>query len=169
MSRRYLLDANPLIEAKNRYYGFDICPGFWQAVLTQHAAKRVFSIDRIESELQEQKDELSQWVKEQVPETFFKKTKDKSVVDEFQEMVKWVYSVQRFTPAAKSSFASGADGWVVAYAKVNDLTVVTHEQYAAEAKRTVPIPNLCLEFRVAYVNTFEMLRELGEGFVRRPK
>lgn len=24
----YLLDANVLIEAKNRYYGFDIAPGF---------------------------------------------------------------------------------------------------------------------------------------------
>ncbi|PMD04330.1 DUF4411 family protein, partial [Brevibacterium paucivorans] len=25
----YLLDANVLIEAKNRYYAFDIAPGFW--------------------------------------------------------------------------------------------------------------------------------------------
>jgi hypothetical protein len=28
VSRRYLLDANAFIEASNRYYGFDICPGF---------------------------------------------------------------------------------------------------------------------------------------------
>ena len=33
MSNRYLLDANPFIEAKNRYYGFDICPGFWTAII----------------------------------------------------------------------------------------------------------------------------------------
>ena len=46
-SRPLLLDANPLIEAKNRYYAFDICPGFWTSILTQHAEKRVFSIDRI--------------------------------------------------------------------------------------------------------------------------
>ena len=26
---RYLLDANVFIEAKNRYYGFDFCPAFW--------------------------------------------------------------------------------------------------------------------------------------------
>ncbi len=26
---RYLLDANVFIEAKNLYYAFDICPGFW--------------------------------------------------------------------------------------------------------------------------------------------
>ncbi len=26
----YLFDANVFIEAKNRYYAFDICPGFWE-------------------------------------------------------------------------------------------------------------------------------------------
>lgn len=26
---QYLLDANVFIEAKNRYYGFDFCPAFW--------------------------------------------------------------------------------------------------------------------------------------------
>lgn len=25
----YLLDANTLIEAKNRYYQMSICPGYW--------------------------------------------------------------------------------------------------------------------------------------------
>jgi hypothetical protein len=25
----YLLDANVFIEAKNRYYGLDFAPGFW--------------------------------------------------------------------------------------------------------------------------------------------
>lgn len=25
----YLIDSNVLIEAKNRYYAFDIAPGFW--------------------------------------------------------------------------------------------------------------------------------------------
>lgn len=27
---RYLLDANIFIEAKNRYYGLDFCPAFWE-------------------------------------------------------------------------------------------------------------------------------------------
>lgn len=25
----YLIDSNAFIESKNRYYAFDICPGFW--------------------------------------------------------------------------------------------------------------------------------------------
>ena len=62
-----------------------------------------------------------------------------------------------------------ADGWVLAYAKVNNLIVVTHEEYAPDAKRKVPMPNVCLEFDIEYVDTFAMLRELGEKFVRSTK
>jgi hypothetical protein len=169
VSRRYLLDANAFIEAKNRYYGFDICPGFWSSLIVQNAAKRIFSIDRIENELKEQDDEVKNWVVNRVPDTFFKKTEDQAVIDKFQEMVIWVYAQTQFNDAAKSEFASVADGWVLAYAATNGLVVVTHEQLAPDAKRTVPIPNVCVEFEIDYVNTFEMLRELGEKFVRRKK
>ncbi len=169
MSRRFLLDANAFIEAKNRYYGFDICPGFWTSLLIQNAAKRIFSIDRIEAELKEQNDEVKDWVENKVPIGFFKKTEDQAVIDKFQEMVNWVYAQAQFTDAAKSEFASVADGWVLAYSGTNGLVVVTHEQFAPDAKRKVPIPNVCVEFEIEFVNTFEMLRELGEKFVRRKK
>ena len=88
-------------------------------------------------------------------------------------MVTWVNSEPQFSPVAKTEFADVADGWVIAYAKANGLIVVTHEEYAPDAKKRVPIPNVCLEFDVGYVNTFDMLRELGIQFVlrtrRRPK
>lgn len=169
MSKQYVLDANPFIEAKNRYYGFDICPGFWTSLITQHNAKRVFSIDRIRDELAHQDDEIKDWIDGRVPDTFFKKTEDQAVVDKFQEMVQWVFSESQFTPPAKTEFASVADGWVMAYASVNDLIVVTHEEYAPDAKRKVPMPNVCVEFDIEYVNTFQMLRDLGEKFVRSTK
>ena len=169
MSKRYLLDANPFIEAKNRYYGFDICPGFWLSLLAQHAAKRIVSIDRVAGELKEQDDAVRDWVVNQAPDTFFKRTEDQAVIDRFQATVNWVYAQPQFTAAAKAEFASVADGWLVAYAAVNGMIVVTHEQYAPGAQRAVPIPNVCIEFNVEYVNTFEMLRDLGEKFVRRTK
>ncbi|MEO8495969.1 MAG: DUF4411 family protein [Planctomycetota bacterium] len=169
VSNRYVLDANPFIEAKNRYYGFDICPGFWTSLVTQHEAKRVFSIDRIRDELVQQDDEIKQWIEDRAPQTFFKKTEVQAVVDVFQRMMNWVYSEVQFTDAAKTEFASVADGWVIAYAVVNGLIVVTHEEYAPDAKRKVPIPNVCIEFDVEYVNTFEMLRDLRERFVRSTK
>lgn len=167
MSKGYVLDANPFIEGKNRYYAFDICPGFWSSLVTLHQAKQVFSIDRIRDELED--DELREWIETRTPDTFFKKTQDQAVVDAFQDMVNWVYSENQFATAAKMEFASVADGWVMAYASVNDLIVVTHEEYAPDAKRKVPMPNVCLEFGIEYVDTFQMLRNLGVKFVRSTK
>ncbi len=57
------------------------------------------------------------------------------------------------------------DGWLIAYAKVNGHIVVTHEEMAPRAKKTVPIPNVCIQFGVDYCNTFTMLRELQVRFV----
>lgn len=163
-SRPYVLDANIFIAAHQRYYGFNICPGFWRALEKQHAEKRLCSIDKVKSELLAAKDRPSDWVQASVPKTFFKGTADKAVIDEFREMVKWVQSESQYTPEAKAEFSNAADGWVIAYAKANGHMVVTHEEFAPESRRKVPMPNVCLEFAVKYCNTFEMLADLGIQF-----
>lgn len=173
-SKRYALDSSVFIEAKNRYYGFNLCPGYWNALIAQNKGKRVFSIDRVFSELANTKtgDELSDWAKNKVPETFFKETQDQAVVKAFREMFVWVQAEARFMPAAKAEFATVADGWLIAFAKVNGLIVVTHEEYAPKAQRRVPMPNVCLEFSVDYVDTFEMLEDLKVKFIlstKRPR
>jgi len=58
VSDRYVLDANVFIEAKNKYYGFDICPGFWTSLVELNGSNRVFSIDRIRRELIQQDDQI---------------------------------------------------------------------------------------------------------------
>lgn len=57
-SKQYLLDANVFIEAKNTYYGFVLCPGFWNALIVQHQKRNVFGIDRVLAELVDEADEL---------------------------------------------------------------------------------------------------------------
>lgn len=168
-NKGYVLDANVFIQASQRYYGLDVFPGFWQALIREHGKKRVFSIDRIKAELLASHDKLSEWAKDRAPVTFFKGTADEAVGAAFGEMVKWVQAESQFIPEAKAQFASAADGWVIAYAKANGLVVVTHEEYAPDVKRKVPMPNVCLEFDVAYCDTFTMLRQLGLKFVLRTK
>ena len=167
VGKRYVLDANVFIEARQKYYGFDICPGFWLALVRQHAIKRVCTIDKIKTELVAISDDLNDWVKQKAQDTFFKGTADKSVSDAFRDMVNWVQNEPQFTPEAKAEFSNVADGWVVSYAKANGLVVVTHEEYAPDVRKKVPIPNVCLEFDVEYCNTFDMLRDLKEKFVLR--
>ena len=132
-------------------------------------SKRVFSIDKVKVELLAGNDPLSRWAADRAPRTFFKGTADKAVADQFGDMVTWVQAEPQFSPEAKAQFASVADGWVIAYAKANGLVVVTHEEYAPEARKTVPIPNVCLEFNVDYCDTFAMLRALKVQFVLRKR
>jgi hypothetical protein len=66
----YVLDANVLIEAHKRYYAFDICPGYWSALVDRHNGGQVSSIDRVRDELLDQSDALSDWAR-RLPSTFF--------------------------------------------------------------------------------------------------
>ena len=168
-SRRYVLDANVFIEAKNKFYSFKLCPGYWNALIAQHEDHRLCSIDKVLDELEREGDQLSDWTRNAVPDTFFKKTQDQAVIIAFQAMITWVNGAAQFTPAAKAEFATAADGWLIAFAKVNKLIVVTHEEYAPLAQRKVPMPNVCLEFNVGYVNTFEMLEGLRVRFILSTK
>jgi len=76
----------------------------------------------------------------------------------------WVQGRDQFRPEAKAEFARGADGWLIAYAGVHGLAVVTHEEFAPNVRRKVPIPNVCRQFNVPFVDTFSMLRTLEVRF-----
>jgi len=168
--KKYLLDANIFIEAQHRYYPMDVVPGFWDALLEHHENKRVFSIDKIKDEIANHANDLSRWATKTAPPSLFKGTADKKVVDCFGKLMEWVEKQAQLTDAAKEQFANCADGWLIAYAKINGLVVVTHEESRRGAKKSVKIPDICDAFDVESTNTFEMLRELGVQLVRgRPK
>ena len=163
MKGLFVLDANVFIEAHRRYYGLDLCPGFW-ASLRHHAARqRVVSIDRIRTEMLAGRDALSQWVREG-PEELFASSAEADVGDAFAEMMAWVQGNRQFRPEAKAEFAAAADGWLAAYARVHGAIVVTHEQYSPNVKRRVPLGNVCYRFGVVMRDTFQMLRELEVRF-----
>lgn len=159
----YVLDANVFIQAARRYYAFDLAPKFWEALLRHGEGSRIKSIDRVKHELERGKDELATWVKEIFVDAFAS-TDDTDVIRSFAELMTWVQAQRQFTDAAKADFASAADGWLVAYGRVNGCVVVTHEVLDPNVRRKVPIPNVCEAFGVPFVDTFEMLRALGVRF-----
>ena len=65
---------------------------------------------------------------------------------------------------AKDKFARKADGWLVACAQASNLTLVTKEVSNPYIKNRVSIPNVCEHFNVKYINTFDLLRQLGVRF-----
>jgi hypothetical protein len=166
--RKFLLDANVFIEAKRRYYAFDLCPGYWESLVWNHQEDRVQSLDRVKQELERGGDDLKQWVTSVMPGTCFASSDDPLVTGEFAQILAWVQGQAQFFPEAKAEFAGNTDGWLVAYAKAKSLVLVTQEVFARDARRTVPIPNVCEAFGVTYVNTYEMLRELATQFSWQP-
>lgn len=156
----FLLDANVLMEAKRRYYRFGLCPGFWECIAWQHKQGVLGSIDRVRKEIDVGKDDLTQWAKKTAPKTFFASTTDPNVAAWFGKMVSWAQAEKQYLSEAKSEFATGNDAWLVAYAKQNGLVVVTQEIFDANIKNRVKIPNVCDQFDVKWIDTFDMLESL---------
>ncbi len=161
----YLLDSDVLITAKNQYYAFDLCPGFWQCVLHHHREGRVFSIARVRRELLAGgEDALVRWVKDSVPDDFFK-SETEAEIRVFDEIMEWVEGRDpRWSASAKEEFALGADGWLVACGRFLGATVVTNERSAPESRRKVKLPDVCDRFEVPCLDAFNWLRRLKARF-----
>ena len=162
----FVLDTNVFIGAYNDYYAPDFCPAFWDCIIQYFHGGRLISIDSVSTEIEKPVD-LVQWA-QNAPSGFFAFSRDQPVVTAYRTIMNWVQNEPQFKPAAVSKFASVADGWLIAYAQAYNAAVVTHERFAADAKSRVLIPNVCRQFSIDYLNTFEMLRQLGVQFDLRP-
>ena len=162
----YLLDSNIFIQAKNEYYGFDVCPGFWEWLEQQNQAGEVFSIDRVQVELIRYSDELSQWARE-LGSGFFLPL-DPPAIQAMTTVSSWVQAAPH-REDAKRVFLSGADPFLIAYAKAHGHTVVSHEVYIEGERKRVKIPAVCNALEVPYSRTFQMLRQAGARFVLPPE
>ena len=109
----YLLDANVFIQAKNLYYGFDICPRFWDWLIQANAQGKVYSIEKVGDELEAGNDELSAWARQRGVAFFLRP--DERVIQAFGKVSEWVRNAG-YEPAAISVFLQGADYYLIAHA-----------------------------------------------------
>lgn len=164
--KRYVVDSDVFITAKNRYYAFDLCPGCWKSVIRRHRDGRVCSIDRVKGELLSGRktEDLVVCTKDKVPNNLFEGVDDEAVTAKYAEIMLWAQRHAQFTDAAKAKFATGADGWLVAFAIVHRAIVVTNERPAPECKNDIKLPDVCEQFGVEYRDTFRMVRDLAVRF-----
>ncbi len=157
----YLLDANVFIQAKNLHYGLDFCPAFWDWLLDNNAAGRVFSIDKVADEIAAGADELTDWMR-QKGNSLFRKT-DTHIAAQFGKVSTWATG-QQYEPAAVSTFLQVADFYLIAHALADGHVVVTHETPANSVKR-IKIPNACIGLDLHFMTPYEMLRREHARFV----
>ena len=162
----YLPDADVLIASYRDRYPPDLFPGFWDCLSHHLATGDMLIIDRVSDEILFPVG-LVQWV-EQASNGYFPTTADQSIVDAYRQLMDWVQENPQFTPAARADFASGADGWLAAYAMVHGAVVVTNEVSAPDARRKVPLPDLCDQFKIHKINTITMLRRIAANFAWHP-
>lgn len=157
----YLLDANVFIQAKNLHYGLDFCPAFWEWLITQNAAGRVFSIEKVSDELKAGADDLADWAVGR-GDAFFVKP-DTAMLPALGTVSTWAIA-QSYEPAAVNTFLQIADYYLVAYALAHEHTVVTHE-IASPSIRRIKIPDACIGLKIKCMSPFEMLRVERARFV----
>jgi len=154
----FVLDTNVFISANNRYYAPDLCAEFWRRLAEYNEKGVVSSIDRVYDELTRQEDILSGWANKN--RSMFVSTHNDQVEEKYADMTEWVRRGQ-YRAEALEEFSNAADGWLAAFASVTGAKLVTHEQPAPGSLSHVKLPDVCEEFGVKCVDTFDMLRTLG--------
>ena len=161
----YLLDANVFIQAKNLHYGLDFCPAFWEWLIVHNAAGRVASIEKVGDEIEAGGDELAAWAGQRGPSFFLKP--DAAILPALRSVSTWATG-QHYEPAAVSTFLQVADYYLVAHALAHGHTVVTHE-IAANSRKKIKIPDVCIGLNIKCMTPFEMLRRERARFVLGPQ
>lgn len=163
----YVVDSNFFIQAHRVNYPLDIAFSFWNKVKALAKSGKIISIDKVKSELYNKNDALEDWCKANLPEDFFKSTNE--VMAEYGQVSTWAISMNdHYLPNALNEFldADEADAFLLAYslADLNNRVIVTQEVSQPNRKNKIKIPEVCNPFNIRFLNTIEMLRELGETF-----
>jgi Domain of unknown function (DUF4411) len=158
----YLLDANVIITAKDSYYAIDQVPEFWEWLVHQGEHNNL----KVPRELF---DEVSPGGDKDHP--FFAWRKHKGTVGALQldeaidpEILQRVLDEGYGENLTDDELITiGADPFLVAYAlaKPNRTVVTTEVSRPSAQRQNRKLPDVCDQFVVPRLNTFQMTRALG--------
>ena len=160
-----ILDTSVFVQAHRQYYPFDVTPAFWDALLDCARRSCLARLDAVDREITG-RDELFQWARIHHSD-LFRSTDVAEVTEAYGRVIAWVTNNPQYLESAKSTFSSGADGWVIAFAMPRGHIVVTQEVSSPTSRSTVKIPDVCAAMNVQAINTVEMMRRIGvrlDGF-----
>jgi len=161
-NRRYCIDSNVLIQAKNGPYDFEFFPTFWLWLDQKFQEGIIFSSSLVCDELLDGNDSLAGWVRER--RSFFC-LPNQLVQSHYSHIVDFINNHRDlFSESEITKFLDGADPWVIALAMAEQAIVVTHERFLNGPSRKIKIPNICEQFNIEYIDTYRMLRELRVRF-----
>lgn len=158
----YLLDSNTYIQAKNLYYGMDICPAYWDFLDATFLSGDVCSINQVYRELTDGNDDLKDWVKDR--RAYFIDNDDENTQTLYAQITEHLFA-RNYNAKSRDNFLEKADAWIIAKAMDLGGTVVSHESVVQQQSKRVKVPNVCNDFGVDCISTFEFLRRVNAKFV----
>ena len=156
---KYILDTNVLIRSKNDM-PMDLWPTFWAKFTDMAKRGLIYSIHKVKDEIKRGDDELTVWIKEQAPKSFFL-DEDDDVTAKYREAQRWAKGRTYYKQEALNDFATVADAFLVATAAAKQMTLVTYETPDPKCKGRVKIPDACVALGVRYCDLNTVLREIG--------
>lgn len=166
MIKRYLLDSDVLIHAKNSYLNPEIAPAFWDWLIEGHAIGMFFSIDKVANELKQGKEDDYLTLFPEVNPSFFLPSNDINSMGEYAKLQNWAVTVwaagKKSASATKGTeaFASDkkADAFLIAYAKAHNFIVVTNEVSDIKDQTNIKLPDAAISIGVAKpISLFNLL------------
>lgn len=162
IDKKYCLDANVLIQAWQKYYSPKICPSYWNILNSFGIQDRIFIPEVVFEEITRTDDDLSDWLK----------LSDIPIRKIDEKVTKCLQDIYSFDPNHKYLVdnvkgRSLADPWIIAHAINENATVVTKEEKITalnKRERRIKIPNVCDNMKVAWINDFQLVNELGLSF-----
>lgn len=145
----YWLDASFFIHASKSLYAFDINESFWNWLDGQISEGRVAAPRRVYDEVTAHlghQDTLAEWVRQR-KNRGLRIEPDRKVQGVVRDITDYVFS-GRWPVEEVWDFCRGADGLVIAHAKVDGGYVVTHESQKQPLAKKVRIPDVCHNFGV---------------------
>lgn len=155
----YLIDSSAFIQAKNMFYRFSFCPGFWDWIAAEHRKGMLYSVEKIKDELEDGNDQLATWAKKVIPGGFFI-APSADVVTTQGVVSQWV-NAQNYSPSEKAKFLSKADPWLIAEAMQGNYEIITFEELVPSTSSKVKIPNVANNFGVNTVSLYDILEATG--------
>lgn len=120
----------------------------------------MFSNIQVKGEIDKGSDELTDWMKVNVPAGFYIEN-ELDVMVKYGDVMNWAQSNAVYRPEAVSEFATVADAYLVATAAAKGYTLVTNETADPQCRRRVKIPDACDALGVRYCDLNTVLRELN--------
>lgn len=160
-NKKYCIDANVLIQAWQKYYSPQICPNYWEVLNLLMTNNKIFIPEMVYDEITKTDDDLSKWLKSSTIPI-------RKIDEKVTNCLKAIYAAN---PNHKylvdnTKARSLADPWIIAHALNENATVVTKEEkVTARITTKVKIPNVCYNMKVACIDDFQLINEMGIRFI----